>query len=202
MRKLLAIGLTGFFVVMACTDSPTLPRGALTSESLRFNPSVASDFEDIEIQDKCEPESFNAAIGPGTCVGDEDVTFGEFLEELNPDDGGHGAWRFHPDDTHIDEGEGLLAENEGGEFHTFTEVAAFAGGCIPDLNGPLGLSPVPECAPVTEVAPGVFVPTAFLTTGVDPGGSSALTGLSVGTHKFMCLIHPWMRLELEVRADD
>ncbi len=203
MHKLLTLGLAGLFlVVTGCQDTNTT--GPLAGPSFHEGGDGGDEgnFKEIEIQDKCEPESFNAAIGPGTCVGDEDVTFAEFLEELNPDDGGHGAWRFHPGETHIDEGEGLVAENEGGEFHTFTEVLAFGGGCIDDLNIPLELSPVPECLSLVEVAPGVFVPEAFLTTGVDPGGSSTLAGLSVGTHRFQCLIHPWMRLELEVRADD
>jgi hypothetical protein len=127
------------------------------------------------------------------------VTFDEFLEELNPQDGGHGAWRFNFGRGRIDRGETLRAVNRGGEFHTFTEVAEFGGGCVPDLNGPLGLTPVPECAPLTEVAPGVVVPTAFLQTGVDAGDSIDVSGLKNGNHKFQCLIHPWMKVNVRVR---
>jgi hypothetical protein len=71
----------------------------------------------------------------------------------------------------------------GGEFHTFTEVAAFGGGCVDQLNLLLGLQPVSECA-----APGIF-----MTTGVAPGGQRTTGALSAGTHRFQCLIHPWQR---------
>ena len=163
--------------------------------------TVASGVRTAALEDKCDPATFNAAIGPGTCVGDGDVTFAEFLDKLNPQDFGHDAWRFHFGRGHIDRGETLKAMNDGGEFHTFTEVKEFGGGCIDDLNDPLNLTPVAECDPLTQVAPGVFVPTAFLTTGLDPGGSANVPGLTkAGTHHlFQCLIHPWMRLEVEVR---
>src|SRR5688500_8541319 len=34
--------------------------------------------------DRCEPESFDAAVGPGTCVRNGGVTFDKFAERLNP----------------------------------------------------------------------------------------------------------------------
>ena len=40
----------------------------------------------------------------------------------------------------------IEAYNKGGEFHTFTEVANYGGGCVDELNALLGLTPVPECA--------------------------------------------------------
>jgi hypothetical protein len=161
----------------------------------------ASGVRTVELRDKCDPATFNAAIGPGTCVGDGDVTFQEFLAQLNPVDFGHDAWRMQFGRGRIDQGETLRATNDGGEFHTFTEVANFGGGCVDLLNGPLGLTPVPECAPVTEVAPGTFVPTAFITSGLNPRANLDVSGLQKtgSPHKFQCLIHPWMRLEVEVR---
>ena len=77
----------------------------------------------------------------------------------------------------------LTATNKGGEFHTFTEVAAFGGGCVDELNDLLGLTPVPECAQ----APGIF-----FSTGAGRGGSTTTGPLAAGTHRFLCLIHPWM----------
>ena len=74
------------------------------------------------------------------------------------------------------------------EFHTFTEVAAFGGGCVPELNALLGLTPVPECA----------IPGIFFTTGAPPGAVVTTGALAAGTHRFMCLIHPWMRSTAEV----
>jgi plastocyanin len=159
----------------------------------------ASGVRKVDVEDRCDPASFNAAIGDGTCVGDGDVTFAEFLEFLNPVDFGHEKWRFNFGRGRVDAGESLRAVNRGGEFHTFTEVEEYGGGCIPDLNGPLGLTPVAECDAVTEVAPGVFVPTAFLTTGIDAGASRDFTVEGKGNHKFQCLIHPWMRQDVKVR---
>ena len=160
---------------------------------------AASGARIVEIEDRCEAASFNAAIGDGTCLGDGDVTFAEFLAVLNPIDFGHEHWRFQFGRGRIDRGERLKAANDGGEFHTFTEVAEYGGGCIDELNQPLALTPVAECAAVTEVAPGVFVPTAFITTGIDPGGTLDVPRLTAGEHKFQCLIHPWMRIDVEVR---
>lgn len=64
------------------------------------------------------------------------------------------------------------------------------------LNDLLGLTPVVECAP--EAAPGV--PLAFVTTGVAPGGHHDVSGLGAGRHLFECLVHPWMRAVVTVRA--
>ena len=159
----------------------------------------ASGVRNVDVEDRCDPATFNAAIGDGICVGDGDVTFAEFLEQLNPADFGHDKWRFNFGRGRVDPGETLRAVNRGGEFHTFTEVKAYGGGCIPLVSEPLGLDPVPECAPQTQVAPGIFVPTAFLTTGVNPETSLDVAPLGKGTHKFQCLIHPWMRVDVQVR---
>ena len=96
----------------------------------------------VRIEDRCEPTSFNAAIGEGTCVPNEhgDVTFEEFLEELNPTDFGDDHWRFSRENFSVDKGERVALTNPGGEAHTFTEVAAFGGGCLDQLNVPLGLT--------------------------------------------------------------
>jgi hypothetical protein len=74
-------------------------------------------------------------------------------------------------------------------FHTFTEVANFGGGCVDILNQILGLTAVPECANA-----GVL----FATTGIAPGGELEGAPLSSGTHRFECLIHPWMRTTVVV----
>jgi plastocyanin len=42
----------------------------------------------------------------------------------------------------------------------------------------------------------------FATTGVPAGGTSTVPTLSQGTHLFECMIHPWMRTTVVVRADD
>jgi len=133
-------------------------------------------------EDDCEPASFNAAIGPHTCVGHGTTTFGEFIGQLQTLKNAP-AWRFDPSGLSLSAGSRILAVNVGGEFHTFTEVAAYGGGCVDALNAILGLTPVPECG----------IHGILETTGLDPGASLKTAPLGVGTHRFMCLIHPWMR---------
>lgn len=148
----------------------------------------------VKVQDDCDPVTFNAALGDGTCIGDGDTTldslFGQLVEKQDAP-----KWRFSREKAGVKAGRAVHVHNEGGEFHTFTEVANFGGGCVPPLNGPLGLSPVTECEP--EAAPGV--PLAFVTTGVPAGGGLNVGPLSKGVHKFECLIHPWMRSTITVK---
>src|SRR5215218_7820538 len=135
--------------------------------------SAASATRQVQVLDDCDPATFNAAIGPGTCVKDGTTTFSEFIAQLLAQ-GRAPAWRFV-----------LQANNRGGEDHTFTEVANFGGGCIQALNDLLGLTPVPECAG--------FPGGAFAATAVAPGGTVTTTPLTPGVHRLECLIHPWMR---------
>jgi plastocyanin len=144
--------------------------------------SGASQSRTVQVLDDCDAASFNAVIGPGTCVKDGGVTFSEFIEQLATQ-GTAPAWRFSPGALKLSPGGTLEAHNRGGEFHTLTEVAAFGGGCVAALNAILGLTPVPECA----------VPGILGTTGIDPAATLETGPLASGTHRFMCLIHPWMR---------
>jgi hypothetical protein len=107
--------------------------------------SAASTTRQVQVLDDCDPATFNAAIGPGTCVKDGGTTFSEFIAQLLAQ-GRAPAWRFAPAQLRLDAGGTLAAHNRGGEDHTFTEVASFGGGCIQALNDLLGLTPVPECA--------------------------------------------------------
>ena len=113
-----------------------------------------------------------ADLGPGTCVKQGDTTFTDFLAQLgkNGNIANEAAddWEFKPGDFHVDAGATINAVNVGGEFHTFTRVADFGGGCVPVLNDILGLSPVPE----------------FATSGVASGGMLEVdtTGLAPGTY--------------------
>lgn len=140
----------------------------------------------VRVADDCDPASFNAAIGPGTCTGGGDVTFDRFVAALA--DGGHNHWGFEPGDARISQGGHLALVNTGGEVHTFTEVAAFGPGCVPFLNDALGLSgpPAMDCA------------TAF-NGALPPGARRDVNGLGVGMHRFECAIHPWMHTTVEVR---
>ena len=142
----------------------------------------------VQIHDDCDAESFNAVLGEGACVKDGEVTFDEFLAQLLAQ-GEAPAWRFSPAQLKLDAGGTITASNRGGEFHTFSEVAAFGGGCIPELNELLGLQPVPECS----------IADIFATTGVPPRSSLTTDSLDAGIHRFQCLIHPWQRTTVQAR---
>jgi len=144
----------------------------------------------VEALDACDPETFNdpGAAGPGTCNRPGGgVTFSDFIGLLL--DKGHApAWRFSPGALTLARGGAVTVANRGGEDHTFTEVRAFGGGCVAQLNTVLGLRPVPECS----------VPGLFASTLVEEGDALEVKGLAPGVHRFECLIHPWMPMTVTV----
>ena len=151
-------------------------------------PSVAQ----IVALDECDPSSFNAAIGPDFC---KNVALGaatQFSDLFAKAAAGHPYpnWDFEPDALQIKKGTTLVVVDQGGEPHTFTEVARFGGGFIPDLNA--GEDTVPECA-------GGFKNIDVAKTRILQGSAVNITGLSKGEHLFQCCIHPWMRAKVKVK---
>jgi plastocyanin len=143
--------------------------------------------------DECDPTTFNRALGPDFC---KNVTLGAFttLSDLfaqaaagHPDP----KWDFEPDTLKVKEGTPLSVVDQGGEPHTFTEVAKFGGGFITGLNAP-GEDTVPECV-------GGFSNVAVAKTRILQGSSVKVAELSKGEHRFQCCIHPWMRVKVEVK---
>jgi plastocyanin len=156
------------------------------------NPPSPSPAQVVAL-DECDPASFNAALGADFC---RNVALGASTKLLDlfakaaagtPDPG----WDFEPDALNIKEGTNLSVVDQGGEPHTFTEVAQFGGGFIPPLNAP-GEDTVPECA-------GGFSNVAVAKTRILQGSQSQITGLSRGEHLFQCCIHPWMRMKVKVK---
>jgi hypothetical protein len=145
-----------------------------------------ADHRVVKVTDDCHQATFDAAIGPGTCVGDGRTTFPEFLAEFQ-DQGSVDRWAFSRPHFGLDAGGRIDVVNEGGEFHSFTEVPRFGNGCVPPLNADDG-PPVVDCS-VLE------------TTGVPAGATLPVANLEPGTHLFQCMIHPWMRSTVEVRED-
>src|ERR1041385_1437412 len=81
-------------------------------------------------------------------------------------------WDFEPDAIRIKQGTTVSVVDQGGEPHTFTEVAHFGGGFIPGLNAP-GEQVVPECS-------GGFARVAVAKTRILQGSHMEITGLSKG----------------------
>jgi plastocyanin len=186
--RILTIHLLATFFVAAVTlgFAPAAVAQAKT-------PSVAQ----VVALDECDPVTFNAALGPDFCknVALAALGYATTLSELfaeagngTPDPG----WDFEPDTVKIKEGTILTVVDQGGEPHTFTEVAKFGGGFIADLNH--GEATVPECA-------GGFKNVAVAKTRMLQGSQTQVTNLSKGEHLFECCIHPWMRVKVEVKGE-
>ena len=152
--------------------------------------------------DECDPTTFNAVLGPDFCknvalafVTPFATTFQQLFDEAaagHPDPG----WDFEPDRVTIKKGTPLIVVDQGGEPHTFTEVAKFGGGFVGGPNGVGGLNggqaPVLECA-------GEFKDVAVARTRILQGSQLQVTDLSKGEHLFQCCIHPWMRVTVDVK---
>ena len=147
----------------------------------------ASDIRTVAMNDQCDPQTFNAAFGPGTCVNNGGVSLDTFVAQLIHTQQA-GAWRFAPDPVRLRDGQAVQALNRGGEVHTFTEVDEFGGGIIPELNALSGnLEPAPECLALGDSD---FIP---------PGGKSDPDVEEPGVVHYQCCIHPWMRTDVIVR---
>ena len=57
------LGITALLALIPATDA-----------------SAVSSSRQVEIRDDCEPATFNAVVGPGTCVKDGGTTFSEFVD--------------------------------------------------------------------------------------------------------------------------
>ena len=152
----------------------------------------------INVRDYCDPTTFNAAVGSGTCVRDTSngsITFAGFVAELGADKS-VGAWRFAPDHAKVEEGATLNLQSLAGETHTFTRVKRFGGGFVAFLNTASGTpTPAPECA---QVVNGNLVPQPPSADNIfiSAGGSASTTLKNGEVARFQCCIHPWMRLTI------
>lgn len=174
----------------------------------------------IIMRDACDPDSFNAALGPGHCIAGHhgNTLFGDFLGELQTDQNA-GAWRFNPMlnatggqfklvRLDLNSGDQTTIENVGGETHTFTRVKNFGGGFKARLNGLTGNSDLaPECAQV--LPDGTLAPqpesdtNQFVEAGnTEPGPTAGTAALPSGVSRWECCVHPWMRMVVVVHERD
>jgi plastocyanin len=143
----------------------------------------------IAIRDECDPRDAGWAPTGGCTLEEGDVSFAEFGVELQSTLAptsviGHQAWRNDPPYLKIREGESVRVRNRGGRTHTFTEVANFGAGRVPNPGLNKGLLLAPECPTSKDLLPGAGV---------------TLTNLKEGNHRFQCCIHPWMRAIVKVK---
>ena len=147
--------------------------------------AAAGGVRNLQIADRCDPDGFNAMFGDGVCtLRNGGVPVEQFLRRVNTKDFGHSAWRFSPGQMSLNPGQVLRLNNRGGETHSFTEVEDFGGGIIPPLNAvfPPG---TPLAVPIGDLR--------FIAAGEQLD----VSGLPAGTHRFECLIHPWMQATVE-----
>jgi hypothetical protein len=178
LSKRVAAGLTAALAVAVCM---------LTAGS-----ALGADHRFVKIQDDCDAVTFNAAIGPETCVGAGRTTFPDFLAEFQAR-GSVDRWAFSRPDFNIDLGGTITGVNQGGETHTFTKVPAFGNGCVGVLNNPATPPDVPPVNPAVPCDTIVPIPagTPFAVANAD---------LTPGVNLFQCMIHPWMHATVDVRA--
>ena len=126
--------LTGASQVYA--QGPQRERTAVAAQIVAEKDKPASAAQIVAL-DECDPTTFNMALGPGFC---HNVALGASTKLLDlfakaaagtPDPN----WDFEPDTVKIKKGAPLTVVDQGGEPHTFTEVAEFGGGFIAELNG-------------------------------------------------------------------
>jgi hypothetical protein len=152
----------------------------------------------IHVRDYCDPDTFNAGLGPGTCTRDIStgaINLNGFLTEATLDKS-VGAWRFVPDRPIASESSVITLQSLGGETHTFTLVKRFGGGFVAPLNAAAGTpKPAPECAKMVN---GQLVPQAPSPDNIfiPAGGTANATLKSGGTVRYQCCIHPWMHVTI------
>ena len=125
---------------------------------------------------------FNAAVGPGTGVGNGEVTLARLLDKVMRLQRAP-QWQLVQGQRHVSVRPSFVTTNTGGETHTFAQVKQFGGGIAPFLSAPAGATtPAPECTDGTAagtIANGdrLLVPAAgFLASVAPPGGTFTDTG--------------------------
>ena len=145
--------------------------------------------------DACDPASFNAAFGDGTCVKQGHVTLDNFLSQVGNTHEAKG-WSFTPAQLTARFGVDLLGNNIGGETHTFTPVKAFGGGFFEPLNELSGnLIPAPECLTLNNAEDLVAAGAKYTIEKEELAEVVDGSGLA----RVQCCIHPWMRATVRMQ---
>ena len=155
----------------------------------------------IRVLDQCDKPTWDATPGfQGVCLldaGSVDPT--RFTADLSR--GGNNNWWINNRNETINAGDTLVVSNGGGEAHPFTEVNQFGQGIIPPFNAAVPNDPAFDQLGGEAVIPSVFA-TIVAPTADNPFGAATqrrVSNLTVGTHRFQCVFHPWMRTTVTVR---
>ena len=161
------------------SSAASTSRGNDNGDEDRDHDDGDDDDRQVAIRDDCDPNDPAWAPTGGCLLRRGDVTFAEFNTELSSPLSlsviGHQAWRNDPPYLEIRRGESVRVRNRGGRTHTFTEVANFGGGRVPNPALNKGLSPAPECPGSIDVL---------------PGGRTEVAGLAAGNHAFSAASTP------------
>jgi hypothetical protein len=185
-------------LLAACGDQRTPTEAARTN-----TPSTAlrealdpGHIGGIVAHDACDPTTFNNTFGVGTCVKEGPTTLDAFAAQVSETHAAKG-WHFTSANATARLGFDVLANNVGGEVHTFTAVRQFGDGSIfGPLNEVLGNPVVAnEC---TQLDGDDLVPS---------GGKYAIEAEELasvvdgsGIARVQCCIHPWMRTEIHMQG--
>ena len=159
----------------------------------------------VAMLDRCYPVTFAAGFGNGTAPPGTSfcepvrqhrrvVTYFDLLHSF--DSTTHTAdpaWRFSRTRIEAEVGDTIHATNLGGQFHSFTEVPAFGGGCNEYFTRWVGLDSLPGFRANCPF---------YIGTVQRPGQTTTIALISAGEHKFMCVIHPWMKATVDVKSDE
>ena len=182
--------------VLGCSDLPAPAEPSRMTASGAALLDAAGDHAGAIVgHDSCDPLTFNAALNdPTACVKPGRTTFAEFLAELTATHTVR-SWRFNPTQATAQSGKAMLAQNVGGEAHTFTPVKHYGGGFIQLLNDLSGNPvPTPECANVPAL---IFVPGGE--SSLISAASLAAAADANGIARVQCCLHPWMRADVRIK---
>jgi len=140
----------------------------------------------ILLRDNCDPATFNAALGAGTCQRSTIIhglpldAFTDTLQTRRT----VGAWTIAPITISLKKGTTAVLWNTGGETHSYTEVQEFGGGVVARWN---------ELSGNTAVAPECADSIAARGSTLHAGEVRLHVFDQTGTRKYQCCFHPWMR---------
>ena len=148
----------------------------------------------IRMYDDCEPTSFNAVLGDGTCIGNGHTTFDEFIAELAETQDAH-EWRNQPSAMQVRR---MWAANQTLRSRRGSTYL-YSSRCLwwrLHSRSQWDLRESGSRAGVFEL----WIDRVHPAGATEEGPTAGSSDLPVGTHRFQCCIHPWMRTVIEVAA--